>query len=566
MRHALRHGKQGLRRLEGRRYGRLAVTSIAALSLTALCMVTAGASGKSGIVLTKHGPANEGPYPYAYPATGNIKAGTGKTVSGIKCKRGVGQFPGAYAPPCLPKFTGSNGGATSNGVTATTITLAQLRYPTTLNSQTLIAEAKAAGDAPQSTITQVEKVFLDYFNKVYELYGRHVVIKPVTAKGTYTFELLGADQTQACADVTTIVDQVHAFAEAGLLYNIEGAGTAPFSKCAAQQHLVEFEGNAYYGETIFQSQNPYVWSTFPSCSNIAAQMAEVIGTDLAGKKAVYAGTPSLRTSVRKFGTFIPNVDSYIGCNGKSTSTEVKLLTSKYHVPKSAVDTFFHYNLDIATFQQSATQAIIQFKAAHVTTIVLACDPFSLGFLTKAAEQQHYHPEWLLEGTALTTTDNEAQTYTPKEVDGHMFGVAEGNATQDIYGPTSPAGKLYKKLTGHTIPPETTGDYGVLVNDFNALQAAGPDLTPANLARGMHAIPVLGAPTYAYGAQSYNYSPIGKSGGGNHSSLLDARYVWWTATKTSPVNGKKGTFVAVDNGKRFRLGQWPKKLPKLFTKG
>ena len=52
-----------------------------------------------------------------------------------------------------------------------------------------------------------------------------------------------------------------------------------------QQHLVEFEGNPYFGENVFQGQNPYVWSTVPSCTNIAAQMAEVIGKELAGKKA-----------------------------------------------------------------------------------------------------------------------------------------------------------------------------------------------------------------------------------------------------------------------------------------
>ena len=34
---------------------------------------------------------------------------------------------------------------------------------------------------------------------------------------------------------------------------------------------MEFEGNPYYGENSFQNQNPYVWSTVPSCTNIAAQ-------------------------------------------------------------------------------------------------------------------------------------------------------------------------------------------------------------------------------------------------------------------------------------------------------
>jgi len=543
-----------------RKLGFVVVSGLAAVSMLTLSAAAVAASGPG---LTKKGPANEGPYPYAYPASGNIKAGTGTTVNGTACTPSTGQFNGAYAAPCVPKFTGNNGGTTYNGVTSNTITLAQLEYPTTANAQELEAEAAAAGAAPQPVLSQVEQVFLNYFNSVYELYGRKVVIQPVTATGNSTLEALGQDQTQACADATTIADQMHAFAESGLPYEIQAAGSAPFSQCAAQKHLVEFEGEGYFGENIFQSQNPYVWSTVPSCTNIAAQMAEVMGTELAGKKAIYAGA-ALKNTVRKFGTYIPNVNSYIGCNGSPSSTEVKLLTTKYHVPLSAVDTFFHYDLDISTFAQSAQQAIVQFKAAGVTTIVLACDPFSVGFLTKAAAAQNYYPEWMLEGTAGTDTDTEAQTYDPAEVDGHLFGVSEANATIDIFGPTSPAGKLYQKLTGHAIPAETDGDYAILTEIFDALQAAGPDLTPQNLARGMHALPVLGAPSYSYGAWSWNQGPTGQSGAGEHASLIDARFVWWNPTAISPVNGKAGTFVAIDNGKRWRLGQWPKTLPKLFT--
>ena len=47
-------------------------------------------------------------------------------------------------------------------------------------------------------------------------------------------------------------------------------------------------------------------------------------------------------------------------------------------------------------------------------------------------------------------------------------------------------RLYQTLTGHQIPKGTDGNYSQLVEIFNALQAAGPDLTPANMARGIHA--------------------------------------------------------------------------------
>ena len=55
-------------------------------------------------------------------------------------------------------------------------------------------------------------------------------------------------------------------------------------------------------------------------------------------------------------------------------------------------------------------------------------------------------------------------------------------------------------------------------------------------------------------------PTGTAAAGEHSSVIDARFVWWDPNKTSPVNGMKGSYVAIDNGKRWRLGQWPKTLP------
>jgi hypothetical protein len=558
--------------------------AVAACLLTALTMASvmvplaAGGAGGAGAtvvagstetagtppVLAKSGPAGEGPYPWAYPASGHIAAGTGTTVSGSKCSSGTPQFASPYAAPCLPKFTGNNGGATYNGVTATTITLAQREFPNAADTEEIEAQAKAAGAAIPQVISQVQQVFLNYFNKVYNLYGRKVVIKPYTTQASFTTEELGQGQPQACADADAIANQMHAFGETGLTNGTSYGGTGPFSTCAAQNHLVEFNGNPYYDEASFESLNPYVWSTSQDCTRISSAEAEVVATMLGGKKAIYAGDADLKDKVRKFAAFVPNVSQYLGC----TKNFVNIVEHKYHINKSELAPSFDYNLDIATFQQSAQQAIIQFKAAGVTTIICSSDPYSLGLLTKAAAAQNYHPEWFLTGSALTDLDQTAQgLYDQSEIDGHMFGMSESSPSTSTTGPTSLAGKLYKKLTGHTIPKGTDGNYSGLVEIFDALQAAGPDLTPANMARGLHALPALGAPSYQYGLWTWNTGPTGKAGGGDHTSSDDARFVFWDGTKTSPLNGVKGTFVAAYGGKRFTLGTWPTSLPPpLFGPG
>jgi len=551
------------RRLRRSRFttARVGVTVLVATASLALAGVAAGSA--TGPVLSKSGPADEGPYPYAYPASGHIKVGTGTTISGTKCTPGAPQFASAYADPCIPKFTGNNGGATYRGVTATTITLAQRVFPATANAEQVTAEAEDAGVALPSVTDQIEQVFLNYFNKVYDLYGRHVVIQQMNATGNSTLEALNEGQAQACADAATIADQIQAFGEVGFASNFNGAGgSGPFSQCAADDHLVEFQGDAYFDESAFQGLNPYVWALTQNCTTISENEAEVVGTMLANKPAKFAGEADLVTKTRKFGTYVPNVPSYLTC----TQNALNLLTTKYHVPSSDF-TKFDYNLDIATFQQQAQEAIVQFKAQGVTTVILACDPYSAGLLTQAAAAQNYHPEWFTIGTALTDADPSPQTYdNQSEILGHLFGMSEAAASNQFTGPLSPAGKLYQKLTGHVIPKETDGDYSALVEIFDMLQAAGPDLTPQNMARGIHALPAMGAPLYQYGEWTWNVGTNGKNGVGEHTAEVNARFIWWNGNGISPLNGKQGTYVAAFGGKRFTLGTWPKSLPPMFTSG
>ena len=84
--------------------------------------------------------------------------------------------------------------------------------------------------------------------------------------------------------------------------------------------------------------------------------------------------PSLRSKIRRDRHLHPERAQYIECNGNPNSSMNKLLESKYHLSANTAPDFFTYNLDISTFQQSAQQAAIKFKADGDTTINLACDP------------------------------------------------------------------------------------------------------------------------------------------------------------------------------------------------
>ena len=265
------------------------------------------------------------------PGLGRHQGGHRHHQHGAKCTPSTPQFNSPYAAPCVPKFAGNNGGATNNGVTASTITLAEREFPSAADTQEIEAQAKASGGAIPQVISQVQQVFLNYFNSVYDLYGRKVVIKPYTTQASFTTEELGQGQPQACADADTIANQMHAFGETGITNGDSFGGTGPFSNCAAQQHLVEFSGDPYYPEAAFEALNPYVWSISQNCNTITASEAEVVATMLGGKKAMYAGDPTLKGEVRKFAAFVPNVPQYLGCAKEFD----KLAEYKYHLTRAS---------------------------------------------------------------------------------------------------------------------------------------------------------------------------------------------------------------------------------------
>ena len=142
--------------------------------------------------------------------------------------------------------------------------------------------------------------------------------------------------------------------------------------------------------------------------------------------------------------------------------------------------------------------MIQFKRDGVTSLILACDPISVIFLTQSATNQGWHPEWVLIGVALTDIDNAARLYDQEQVAGHLFGMSQLGPTPKIIGPNSEPGQVYKGFTGKSMPNGTDGRYFHLTHVYNLLQAGGPNLTPASIAAGLWAAPPGGGPFYPGG--------------------------------------------------------------------
>jgi len=492
------------------------------------------------------------------PPAANVPAGfdplawnlTGKTVGNYDCKEGVRQIPwSSYAVPCYPKWTEGNPGATYHGVTGKEITIVIRRFPETANSQAVEAATVAAGFASQDVARAVGDKWRDWFNKVYELWGRKVKFVIYESQfGDSTAEAQSKGKEGACADANVIKNDIKAFAVFG--------GSNVFAECAAERKMVVFWGGAYFPERWYKKLHPYAWHTTMECERISDQVAEYIGKRLANKPAKWAKNLQ-KDKKRIFATYVPNNAEYQYCVGVTE----KSLREKYKIQPGPR---YDYTLDISRFADEAANAAIQFNAAGATTLVMACDPISMVFMTQSAKAQNWWPEWFNIGVALNDGDNFPRTWDAEEIRGSLFGMSQLGATKKLLGPDSEAAKAYKAATGTKIPEGTTGEpsYFNFIHVFNALQAAGPQLTPETMAQAIWRLPPGGAPNFELGYVSFQDGSLGQKGEKDHTGIDDSREIWWNANGTG-FDGKQGTYVETNGGKRYRNGEWPREDPPVF---
>ncbi|HYZ98058.1 MAG TPA: hypothetical protein VE575_04850 [Acidimicrobiales bacterium] len=492
------------------------------------------------------------------PGSGDIEHGTGTARSGVECEPGVGQIPDTVlAVPCLPEFTGDNGGATSRGVTEDTIRIVRRTFPSSANTEAVREELAEAGFATPEDVIEIRDQFIDYLNENYELYGRRVeIIEYESQFGDSTAEALEEGREGACQDATFIAEELDAFGVIGpgIAGLGGGPGSGPFSECAAERGLVVFSGGAYFPESWYEELHPYIWNDTMDCEQVARHTAAYITNRLGDRPATYAGDPELASRTRKFGSYTPE-----GRRGECNDLSRQILEDGGVYDGEADTPTVRYALDISRFAEQAQRAVVQWKADDVTTVVVGSDPISLEFLTQAAEDQDYHPEWFILGTAQQDSNVFGRTYNQNQADGHMFGMSLISGTDDLYGPDSDPARLYRKLNdGEQILGGTTGALFDSVHWFNLLQAAGPELTAENLARGVQRLPPLG------GGDRVRYHF-----GDGHTAIKDAREIYWDGDappgldEPNPEGELQGAFVETNDGERFLPDEWPAEDPPIY---
>jgi hypothetical protein len=453
----------------------------------------------------------------------------GYTVAGYKCGHGIRQVPWSkYAPICEPAWHGDNGGSTYPGVTSTTITVTY-REPNVAGASVLQGIFGSGLGTNQEAINTMQ-AYVNLFNKTFELYGRHVVLKPFQGKGDVVNELQGKDLEQAQADSLT-AKSLNAFADVSLLDS-----TQIYDQFLSDQGIIAI-GAIAQPEWWFKDYAPYEYTPNANCDTGVRSLAVAIGRSIANLPAVFSASPIEQTKTRVFGLIYPEDPTYSSCGQLLTS----LLSSEYGITMARV---IQYTINLSQETPEALNAITQMKASGVTTVLCGCDPIYPFLLTYDAENQKYYPEWMV----LDFEDIFTQVYDQNEF---KYSVSTG----PLYPPADQqeAYKVYQ-LSGdkNVISPQFTEIYQPLILLFDALQAAGPDLNPYTFEQGFFRLPES-LPGGDYGRWKF--------GQGRFSPVSEFDVIQWSTSTISPQNAKLGTYIPCFNGKRFDLSpQGAKQLP------
>ena len=508
-----------------------------------------GSSGGDDAGASTHGRAATGEVSGAGGSTGApvSAAGIPLTRGGFECSPGVRQLPwSSYAAPCVPVFDGDNGGETWNGVTADTIRVVIRGYATDSNGSALDVVLTQAGvDREENRRRQL--AFIEYFNEVYELYGRKVEVIPFTSNANPFEETNGRGREQACADATRIAEEIGAFA----VLPADGIAFGPFTECAAERGLVQPISAYGFPQEFYARLHPYAWGVQMNCTRINLLYGEYIVKRLKGGDAVHAGDPAYRVLPRRFGMIRPDIEYYFPC--------IELLDE--YLADNGIDVVstFDYVLDPSTLSAQMGRAAVQFNADGVTSLLSVADFLTMINLTQAAARQSWRPEWILQGSGLQDSYSFARLYDQSVVDGHMFGMSQTGDTVATFAADGELVRSYREATGEDIVPPETGNYLAMIHMFNQLQAAGPSLTPQTLGDGTFRLPPS-ASSLVGGLWNFGALADGTPGR-QHTASTDAREAYWDGAAPGP-DGSPGEFVSTLGGRRFGVGQWQSGPPEV----
>ena len=507
-----------------------------------------GAARKAGSKVAAGGGTATQTGTVAEDGTGNV---TPPANAGADCDTATGRIkvPTKYAPPCMPAFSGSNGGKTWNGVNEKEILVVNYRP---LSDPALDAALAGAGasDPKEKSIATFD-AYIDYINKHYQLYGRQIKVAHVDGNAK------AADDKAGRADAIKVADM-------GAFVSIGSPNNAYVDELKARKVMCIC--SVSQPQEFYEERAPYAgYTTLMSSTQGYIHRAEYVGKRLAGngRKAKYAGARDavpMSTEDRVFGfLWYETADGAYKSGAEFFERELR---EKYGVTLKESISYNGFP-DVGKTQEQARPIITKLKASGVNSVIFSGDPIAPGIFTAEAARQTWQPEWIITGSALVDTTLFARTYN-KDQWSRAFGISF--LTIRTPPEIGDAFFIHKWHTGQAPAAENT--YAVIyASPFilgTGLHMAGPDLNPGTFQQGLFKYPVTGKGNIT--TQVISYGNHGIWPFTDYTLYDDVTEIFWDNTvrgQDEVGNEGVGAYRYVADGKRYLPGEHPRDDPKVL---
>ena len=444
------------------------------------------------------------------------------------------QFDALYAPPCIPRFTGDNGGATSIGVSADTIDVVFF-YPEQNEQVSAIV-----GPPPERAAAL--EAFSKWINRHYELYGRTLRVKQYYSE---------------CPNTPKDYDRCYAAARE--VVKMKPFAVVWYTSAYPEMYDIWAEagiislGGFWFDQSFYTDRRPYRWDLWMDGSQTADLVAAFYCKNMAVKRADHAGVvihPSIggRATPRRL-AIIGGDDPSAIANGRRVQSRVRRCTRGAETPFAAG---ISNNIDrAATSLQSLTSKLISEK---VTTVICLCESVSTAIVSSYFTANNYFPEHLLNGQGYMDTDETGRLADDAQW-AHAFGLSQLGLAAPVAN--SDSTRAWREQGKDGLPcgeSDCNLEFGYLTLIATGAQVAGPQLRAANFEAGLMALSFRSIP---------ETEPRGGFGPSDYTFFDDVKLVYWDERARSTGDRERGAYVPLSGGRRYTLSELPSNVMSLI---
>lgn len=436
----------------------------------------------------------------------------------------------SFSAPCVPRFTGDNGGATYAGVDGKVVRAVLVRntFGPVVDGALSAGGLAASPQEEESTM----KDFSKFFNKHYESYGR-------TVQWSYYLAECDMSVSVECArtQARKIKDRFDPFIV------VTSLAVMPAYHDELSKLAIVNVGGWHQPKSFHERLRPFHYDYFPDGTRMATSVGDYWCKKMAGAKAEHAGDPLIRTQKR--------VLAVLGADATEEQTVVGQTVSHINTacPTTKVYTY-KYSAGFDKAGEEFRNIVTDMVDKGVTTVVCMCDPIRPIFLTQAATHATYFPEHLLSGMSAADHDYFGRLYDQSQWE-NAFG--PGIQPANVDSSKQDDAKAYADVGAEYRCFACLANFIWMHLAHIQIQMAGPNLNPLSIERGTLGLPPLGG----FEQTGNPLVPLLRFGPGEYTAIADTMETYWSPTTPSKIDGRPGAYVCVQpDCRRYEIGKRP----------